>query len=46
MANVEELILLFTTAPSLLAKRTFIERVKIAAKVIVVDFILFFVCVL
>jgi hypothetical protein len=37
------LILLFNTAPSLLAKRTFIEMVKIAAKIIVVAFILLLV---
>jgi len=44
VVNVEELILLFTTAPSLLAKRTFIERVRITAKIVVVAFI--FMCCL
>ena len=37
--NVDEFIVLFTAALSLLAKRTFIERVRTAAKIVVVAFI-------
>jgi hypothetical protein len=36
--NVDDFILLITAAPSLLAKRTFIESVRTAAKIIVVAF--------
>ena len=35
VVNFDEVILLITAAPSLLAKRTFIEREKIAAKIVV-----------
>jgi len=43
VVNVDEFKLLITTAPSLLAKRAFTERVKIAAKIVIVAFIVIIV---
>ena len=45
VVKVDGVIMLFTEAPSLLANRTFIEKVKIAAKIVIVAFIFCFVCV-